>query len=1107
MRFSKHKNKGLEVLVAEDSPTQAERLRYLLEERGYSVTAVADGKQALAAARQCKPALIVSDVMMPEMDGFTLCGEIKRDDQLHDVPVILLTTLADVRDIMKGLECGADNFIRKPYEEHYLLARVDYLLMHQELRKNQKMQMGVEIYLGGQRHFITAERQQIVDLLISVYEEAVHIGEELKTRQRELADSNCTLTGLYHVAEGLNRAISEHEVCKQALEHAVELPGVQAGWIFLLTEGVFRIEAAHNPPSGLFDQDTAETPCECQRRFLAGEMSSVTHTLQCERLDRVDGGADRSCCHVSIPLWSGDRRLGVMNLVRVEQSLFRDDELETLYGVGHQVGIALERARLHEHLELLVEQRTAALTAEVIERKSAEKRFHTLFEYAPDAVVMVDQQGTIMLVNRQAEATFGYARDELLGQPVEKLMQGAFRRAHVELREDFLRHAVPRTMGAGMLNLCGLRKDGTTFPVDISLSPMELEGGTVVAATVRDVTQRKAHEARIVRLNRIYTVLSGINTTIVRVRERQQLFDEVCRIAVDLGKFVFAWIGTLDVDSGMVAPVARAGHDDGYLSLLGMSDAEDALAVGCTLTARALVTQQPVICNDVATDEVMQASRAEALSRGYRSAAVFPLMLDGRVVGVLALYAPEPDVFDAEEMRLLIETAGDISFALDHLEKDDRLNYLAYYDAVTGLPNRTLFVDRVAQKINVARHHNKVLFVIVLDLNRFSSINEALGRQAGDNLLRQFARRLQETLGETDILSHFSADCFGISIDSSAKGTSIVHVMESILSVIRDKPFLIGAQELRVSARAGISSYPGDGDGIDAILHNAESALKKTKVTVDRYLFYKPAFNVMVTEKLSLENKLRRALEEGQLELHYQPKIDLCSRQISGLEALMRWNDPEMGLILPMKFIPLLEETGMILEAGLWALEKAVSDALTWQTKDLAPPRVAVNVSAIQLQQDDFVDVIERVVKGDRDIASRLELEITESLIMRDIAANIHKLRLIREMGVALTIDDFGTGYSSLSYIAKLPVTTLKVDQSFITNMISNSDDLSIVSTIISLAHSLGMRVVAEGVETCEQEKFLRLLKCDEIQGFLFSQAVVAEKVEELLKEGSSLPR
>lgn len=203
MKPKKNANNGVEILIAEDSPTQAEQLRALLEERGYAVVAAPDGKQALAAARGRKPTLVISDVMMPEMDGFELCREIKRDEQLKDVAVILLTSLSDVRDIMKGLECGADNFIRKPYEDRYLLARVDYLLMNRELRKSQKMRMGVEIYLGGRRHFITAEQQQIVDLLISVYEEAVHVNEELKLRQRELANSNRSLSGLYHVAEGL----------------------------------------------------------------------------------------------------------------------------------------------------------------------------------------------------------------------------------------------------------------------------------------------------------------------------------------------------------------------------------------------------------------------------------------------------------------------------------------------------------------------------------------------------------------------------------------------------------------------------------------------------------------------------------------------------------------------------------------------------------------------------------------------------------------------------------------------------------------------------------------------------------------------------------------
>ena len=983
MKSTQGKNGSVEILIAEDSPTQAEQLQNLLEGHGYRVMVAANGRKALEALRRRKPSLVISDIVMPEMNGYELCQAIKSDAALKDVPVILVTTLSDVLDIMKGLECGADNFIRKPYEEKYLLARVDYLLMNQEMRKSQKMQMGMEIHLGGQRHFITAERQQIVDLLISVYEEAIHLNEELKVRQSELADSNRALTGLYHIAEGLNHAVSEREVCERALEHVVEIPGVRAGWISLREgESGFRLGAARNLPPALQAPGAMEGLCECRRRLLAGELDHVTNILECDRLGKTKGDTQGLHYHASVPLWNGDQILGVMNLVGADQGLFREDDLETLYGVGHQVGIALERARLHEHLEQLVAERTAALTAEIAERKRA--------------------------------------------------------------------------------------------------------------------------EARIVRLNRIYSVLSGINTTIVRVREPQELFDEACRIAVEHGKFTFAWIGTLDADTQQVTPVARAGRDDGYLSPINLTATEETPG-NCTLTARALTRRQPIICNDIATDKSMQSLRTEALQRGYRSVAVFPLMLGDRPVGVFLLYAPEADVFDEEEMRLLVEMAGDISFALDHLEKEARLNYLAYYDAVTGLPNRTLFLDRVTQKIHAARREGKVFSVIMLDLNRFSSINETLGRQAGDDLLRQVTQRLQGMLGETDIRAHFSADYFGIATRCDDGSIDIVHLLERILSAIQDQSFLLNGHELRISARVGVSSYPADGEDIEALFHNAESALKKAKLTGDRYLFYTPAFNALVAEKLSLENKLRRALERKELVLHYQPKVDLDSGRISGLEALLRWDDPEAGLVLPLKFIPLLEETGMILEAGLWALEKAVSDSLAWQAKGLRSPRVAVNVSPIQLQQKDFVRMIARVVKGDREVAGRLELEITESLIMQDIEANIDKLQAIRGMGVEVAIDDFGTGYSSLSYIAKLPVSSLKIDRAFIMNMTSNADDLSIVSTIISLAHSLKMRVVAEGVETGEQARFLRVLKCDEIQGFLFSPAVPAEQIERFLREGKLL--
>ena len=263
-----------EILIAEDSPTQAEKLRYLLEEHGYSVIAVSNGRQALAEAHRRKPTLIVSDVVMPEMDGYTLCREIKRTEELKDIPVVLLTSLSDIRDIMKGLECGADNFIRKPYDNQYLLSRISYLLMNLTLRKNQKMQMGMEIFLGGQKHFITAERQQILDLLISIYEDAIRLNNELHARQLELAHSNHLLNGLYRIAEGLNQAVTEREVCEKALEYAMELPGLQAGWLYLENNNTFRLAAARNAPPTLLVVQTADGPCRCQRLFLDGESST-----------------------------------------------------------------------------------------------------------------------------------------------------------------------------------------------------------------------------------------------------------------------------------------------------------------------------------------------------------------------------------------------------------------------------------------------------------------------------------------------------------------------------------------------------------------------------------------------------------------------------------------------------------------------------------------------------------------------------------------------------------------------------------------------------------------------------------------------------------------
>jgi EAL domain-containing protein (putative c-di-GMP-specific phosphodiesterase class I) len=327
--------------------------------------------------------------------------------------------------------------------------------------------------------------------------------------------------------------------------------------------------------------------------------------------------------------------------------------------------------------------------------------------------------------------------------------------------------------------------------------------------------------------------------------------------------------------------------------------------------------------------------------------------------------------------------------------------------------------------------------------------------------------------------------------------SDVAHMIKQSAAALA-QPFIVGDHELRVDISVGIAFHPADGGSADSLLANAEAALKQAKLMSEPFLFYEPAMNARVAEKLTLENNMRRALERNEFTLHYQPKVHLPSGQVTGVEALIRWHDPEHGLIPPAHFVPLLEETGLILEVGHWALCKALEDWKSRAATGLPTPRVAVNVSAIQLRRADFVETVAAALKATAGSEHGLELELTETLLMESIGENSRKLRELREMGVHFAIDDFGTGYSSLSYLAKLAVDSLKIDRAFIMTMTEEAQSRTIVSTIISLAHALGLSVVAEGVETPAQYDLLRALGCDEIQGRIYSMAVPWEACLEL---------
>lgn len=613
----------------------------------------------------------------------------------------------------------------------------------------------------------------------------------------------------------------------------------------------------------------------------------------------------------------------------------------------------------------------------------------------------------------------------------------------------------------------------------------------------REISERQQAEVKIRRLNRVYALLSGINTLIVRVRDREELFREACRIAFEHGGFGVAWIGLVDPDTGTLRTVAQQGLGTDFPRALSfpISTPADRQPSPALL---ALKEGKPLIDNDILSEPQQNPVRQRAIALGYRSLVVLPLVIDKTGVGVIFLYAMTPGFFDDEEMRLLTELAGDLSFALDHLAKTEKLDYLAYHDVLTGLANRTLFRERLEQQLSVVADEEHRLAVLMVDIDQFRDINNSLGRQAGDELLRQVAERLLYSTRDPKQLARFSADLFGVILRDLRQEADIARRLEELDRHCFGEPFQVGGTLLRTSAKTGIAFYPGDGAEADSLLRNAEVALKKAKASGERHLFYTQGMTERVAERLALENRLREALDLGEYVLHYQPKVDLQSGRISGLEALIRWQSPELGMVPPATFISVLEEMGLIRQVGQWVTEQAAADYRELRARDLDPPRIAINVSAVQFRQKGFAEALGSVlVKDDCDVD--LDLEITESLIIEDSAGIIEKLNAIRSMGVGVALDDFGTGFSSLAYLVRLPIDCLKIDRAFITDMTRSADNLAIVSAVISLAHSLNLKVVAEGVETEEQAKLLRLLRCDEMQGYYFSRPLAFEQLSEFL--------
>ncbi len=717
-----------------------------------------------------------------------------------------------------------------------------------------------------------------------------------------------------------------------------------------------------------------------------------------------------------------------------------------------------------------------------------------------EGLVVQSMDGKLLYLNKEAERLLGYTVEDFEGDTVHEKLQ-----RHVKNRSEVCKPLQAVTSGNSYTNehVEFTTANGSLLPVAIKATPL-VKSGEISGAVMlfSDIRQQLAAERQVKVTNQLYAALSEVNHAIVEASSSEWLYREICRIAVDTACFKAAYIYQFSENNSLNL---IAANDSGLL--LHEADMVDLQSeTFCSFTAMQIQKPSCVNCDFCLVDQLKGKQQVVFEHNSLRTAA-YPLICDGQVVAVITFSDDDPASFSDQHKELLNKIVTDVSFALDNLLRQkehqnavDALHIISNFDALTGLPNRSLFIDRLEQAIRNAQKGTSTIALALMGINRFKEINNSLGHGIGDIVLREVARRLKDLVPEQYTLARPGGDEF-LLLMPDLGATETAHLVSSLLTAVSMQPITIPGQSLAVSVRAGITIWPDDAAEAERLLKNVYAALDRTDFAEDSdYQFFSADMAARLLERVVLENDLRTALSLQQFTVFYQPKVKGQSNEVVGCEALVRWNHPERGMIGPDRFIPFMEELGLIGQLGEWVLHEACQQVIKWDRTGLPGLHIAVNLSPIQIENPDLVSVVQQAVEQVGLPAERLELEITESAAMHDVEQTIAMLRRLREIGCRIAIDDFGTGHSSLAQLKRIAADTLKIDRSFIMELPDNKEDLAIAEAILSLAATLGMEVVAEGVETAEQVEFLNQKNCTLLQGYFYSKPLPADQFEQFVK-------
>ena len=716
--------------------------------------------------------------------------------------------------------------------------------------------------------------------------------------------------------------------------------------------------------------------------------------------------------------------------------------------------------------------------------RDSEERFRAIVETSQDWIWEADTALRLTYSNHAVSSILGYAHEAIIGTSAFDLLAPEGRAAVEKRFAEF----VANPSGWHRWQLRFRHRDGSVRVLESSSTPLIDDGGRLTGfrGVAEDITGRLEQELRIRQLARIQTVVAALGNAVLRASDRNEVFVAACRVAVEQGGFKAAALGMRGADDRLHV-VARSG-DPGVLAVvapeqpISMDPHSDYFLHPGVVAFR---EGRKVAVEDFTRAALPESLRVQMAEIGVRSEVALPI--GNGPWGLLALFSDSERIYDEDEVDLLQRLAADIDFAVDFLAKSERLEHLAYHNPVTGLPNRTAFQRKVGLLLQ-----SGPLMVAVLDVQRFAYINDSRGRSYGDRLLLQLGLRLNELMLGRGVVAHPEADCYLVATALTGSHEQHLERLDALLNDIERHAFLVDGEEVYLTLQGGVAFSPDHGEDAKSLERSALMALAEGMKRRVRLRTFNESLREKIARRMGLERDLRHAIENVEFELHYQPKFDAATRRLAGAEALLRWRHPRDGLISPAEFIPVLEETGLIVPVGHWVMQQALARALEWRANYQQDFRIAVNISARELRHKGFMEECRKMLLPHAS-GQVLDVELTESLLMDDMDHSVGQLDALRELGCKVAIDDFGTGYSSLNYLARLPVDELKIDASFIGLMTQSPETMGLVTNIISLAHALSLQVVAEGVEEDEQAKLLRLLRCDRLQGYLLGRPVPAD--------------